>query len=104
MPRGGVDLEVGGGVCAAHHVPGHAGVHALVTLGHRLDLVNIRQARAARGLQAGTGEALCQSRGVLDALLYKYTTRLRVDKDKPKGWFKGNWKGDYSKLCYFGQL
>ena len=26
-------------------------------------------------------------------------TRLRVDKDKPKGWFKGNWKGDYSKLC-----
>ena len=21
-------------------------------------------------------------------------TRLRVDKDKPKGWFKGNWKGD----------
>ena len=31
-------------------------------------------------------------------------TRLRVDKDKPKGWFKGNWKGDYSKLCYFGPL
>ena len=31
-------------------------------------------------------------------------TRLRVDKDKPKGWFKDNWKGDYSKLCYFGPL
>ena len=31
-------------------------------------------------------------------------TRLRVDKDKPKGWFMGNWKGDYSKLCYFAQL
>ena len=85
MPGGGgVDLEVGGGVCAAHHVPGHAGVHALVTLGHRLDLVNIRQARAAWGLQAGTGEALCQSRGVLDALLYKYTILGSGEKDKRK--------------------
>ena len=34
----------------------------------------------------------------------KRRTRLRVDKDKPKGWFKGNWKGDYSKLCYFRPL
>ena len=25
-------------------------------------------------------------------------TRLRVDKDKPKGWFKGNWKGETLKL------
>ena len=33
---------------------------------------------------------------------FKVITRLRVDKDKPKGWFKGNWKGDCSKLCYFG--
>ena len=61
MPGGGVDLEVGGGVGAAHHVPGHTGVHALVLLSHRLDLVNIGQARAAGGLQTGTGEALCPS-------------------------------------------
>lgn len=59
MPRaGGVDLEVGGGVGAAHHVPGHAGVHALVLRGHGLDVVNIREARAARRLEAGTSEAL----------------------------------------------
>lgn len=54
MPgAGGVDLEVGGGVGAAHHVPGHAGVHALVLRGHGLDVVNIRQARAARRLEEG---------------------------------------------------
>ena len=64
MPGGGVDLEVGGGVGATHHVPGHTGVHALVLLSHRLDLVNIGQARAAGGLQPETGEALCF--GVLD--------------------------------------
>ena len=40
----------------------------------------------------------------LDKNLKLEETRLRVDKDKPKGWFKGNWKGDYSKLCYFGPL
>ena len=50
---GGVDLEVGGGVGAAHDVPGHAGVHALVLRGHGLDVVNIRQARATRCLKQG---------------------------------------------------
>ena len=27
-----------------------------------------------------------------------FQTRLRVDKDKPKGWFKGNWRDKY---CLF---
>ena len=36
----------------------------------------------------------------LDKNLKLEETRLRVDKDKPKGWFKGNWKGDYSKLLW----
>ena len=68
MPGAGpVDLEVGGGVGPAHHVPGHAGVHALVLRGHGLDVVNIGQTRAARRLEPGTSEALrwlCQSHNV----------------------------------------
>ena len=27
-------------------------------------------------------------------------TRLMVDKDKPKGWFKGNWRDKYSGLLW----
>ena len=31
---------------------------------------------------------------------HKTNYQLRVDKDKPKGWFKGNWRDKYSGLLW----
>ena len=69
----------------------------LFTLSHSRELIPIRLQIDWLSL-CGIGD----SREMV--LMNEMITRLRVDKDKPKGWFKGNWKGDYSKLCYFGPL